>query len=271
MGAEDLPKLDCRRTSAWPRRVHPMHSMNPVMTGLHRHAFTLIELLVVLAIIALLVSILVPALGRSRDAARNVQCLNNLRQIGLGIEMYMNTEGKNLLPEVRPLNSGSNTNDPSLLDIMEKYIDAPKPYEVTVGGDWIVTDPYRCPSDRGGGQGATDGRPVWQQTGTSYEYYPGLIMGAARLAQIRNFRNIQYAVTKAYEQPPRKPIVWDADDWHSPRFNSTDRSDSTAEFRWKRNAVWMGDFQASEVPFISNTERENLAREIGRLLGLPIR
>lgn len=45
-----------------------------------RHAFTLIELLVVISIIALLIAILLPALGAAREAARNTQCLSNIRQ-----------------------------------------------------------------------------------------------------------------------------------------------------------------------------------------------
>jgi len=58
-----------------------------------RDGFTLIELLVVIAIIAVLIALLLPAVQAAREAARRAQCVNNMKQLGLGLHNYHGTVG----------------------------------------------------------------------------------------------------------------------------------------------------------------------------------
>ncbi len=116
--------------------------------------FTLIELLVVIAIIAILASMLLPALGRAREVAKRIACVNNQKQIGLAFGSYAG-DAQGLYPPFALSTGGCYKYYPNLL-VEGNYLPTPRVWKDRAYGSAVV-GVWLCPSAKqfswGGGYG----------------------------------------------------------------------------------------------------------------------
>lgn len=142
------------------------------------HAFTLIELLVVIAIIALLAAILFPVFARARENARKTSCLNNMKQLALGIQQYTQD-----FDEMLPSSTDGNPDGVNVVGgwIFYSVFGSTGTFDVRRGSLYPYTKStqlYICPSDTFG-----------KRTGLSYAISACMVSNT-RVAGVRAGRSL---------------------------------------------------------------------------------
>jgi prepilin-type N-terminal cleavage/methylation domain-containing protein len=143
-------------------------------------AFTLIELLVVIGVISILAALLLPTLGRAKEAGRATACLSNLRQAGIALQLYVQDNG-NRLPVMRDRSLSASNELPSPDVVLSNHL-----------GNVRV---LRCPSDR---------RRIYEQTGSSY--------AGNSLVNGQNADRITVLVLEI--APHQVPLMFDKENFH---------------------------------------------------------
>jgi prepilin-type N-terminal cleavage/methylation domain-containing protein/prepilin-type processing-associated H-X9-DG protein len=199
----------------------------PAGSRRRRRAFTLVELLVVIGIIAVLIGILMPVLGKAREQARRTRCLSNLRSIGQALFTYAN-ENRDKLPDG---NGALVYNDPAAADwVMVNFADALQAAGV-----------FHCPSDRDNEPrqiaSAVQNQP--DSARVSYEFYSLFFPGAypPKLARFKGRAPLAWDL----DGGPRDPALQaksgpSPDENHGPTGGNVLFSDGHAE--WKPVAEW---------------------------------
>ncbi len=133
--------------------LHAAHAPAP-NAGRRAAGFTLVELMVVISIIALLIGILLPALGSAREVARTSTCLSGMRQWGIALQAYLVNE-ENTLPRIEGVGASAaaqNTTPDAWFNVLPSLVSAPKYGDIYSGGDVGVAGGYTnawiwyCPS-----------------------------------------------------------------------------------------------------------------------------
>ena len=161
-------------------------------------AFTLIELLVVIAIIAVLAGMAMPALGRARESGRRTACLNNLKQIGTGIELYLDAYN-GFLPNCRSYPGKPAEGEENFKGLPETL----KPF----AGDNKI---FNCPSDKPSSD--CNGKTLFEGWGSSYQWMSSLDINGKKATE-ENLRSKQFKL--------KLPLVTDGGFFHGPEGKST--------------------------------------------------
>jgi prepilin-type N-terminal cleavage/methylation domain-containing protein len=180
--------------------------------------FTLVELLVVIAIIGVLVALLMPAVQAAREASRRTQCLNNLKQIGLAMEMYLNTHQEVYPAIARTPGTFNPDNEPTILEVLGPYME---------GNQGSVV----CPSDTERSRYNAESEEYEYfsfvgRHGQSYEYRDTLLDRSTEPPEFRPLAGLKRTrlarIVQAHPDLERRKlsafeIFYDYDSFHGPK------------------------------------------------------